>query len=252
MTVGKIFNSFNQLIIREWMAEESNTSAQPSEPIVMYHEAIEKKTGPTSNRRKSYLIYSLVAVVVVVVVAGLLFFIYSRPPPIGAAGTSINKQTLLNQANLTYGVPQGQDMQQAFLSVSANFTILIYGFNYTVNAIQQPGLPIIQIPQQYSSLTTPLIVAGRIWNFSNYTVAQTFFNNYLAANPNEFTQTSTVGTKSFIGNPQLNGLQAHIMLFVYKKYVVDIDTYGNIGHFNSSSYTYVIARHTYSLLTQYG
>ena len=233
-------------------SKDRNIGTQPPMPGVATVAAPTKRGNPK-------IIGIAIAVIIIVLIAAALLTNFNKGAP-----TNTTAALLIGQYNGLYGIPNQSALSAVYSSAhilnSTSAIINVYGMPFAAPFINSANATVLNVPANYSNYTAPFLILEIASYSANQSVASASYNSILGLviAPGSFANSPglnfsssayPIGTSAVIysSNPYKVKLQG--ITFVDNGYVVQINTYGNIGKFNSS-YAISLANHIISVIAK--
>ncbi len=215
-------------------------------------------TQKASNRPKT--IGAAIAIIIIILIAAALLANFNK-----GGTTNAPAALLIDQYNGLYGIPN-----QSFLSTvyssgypspnSTSAIINVYGASFTAPFINSMNATVLNVPASYSNYTAPFLILEIASYSANQNVALASYNSILGSvtAPGSFANSAglnfsssayQIGTSAVVYSSDPYNVKLQGITFLDGGYVVQINTYGNIGKFNSS-YAINLANHIISVIAK--
>ncbi len=228
-------------------AQSGNSQAAPAAPLTAPY------LGSGSKRRSKI---EAVSVILVIILIAVVLVAVTRSPT--KTTSPYIPPTLMQRSNVLFGVPAAPAQYEYYNASLAGYSpsyTAQYGFSFMQPILQGsavvPPNTTIQIPQQYSNITSPVAVGLYVQAAPSHAAA---ISNYTAGIkaiestfPSAAEASASVGNMSSVFSYKVYGLNMHTLLFVNNNYYVVLNTLGT-PHLNQS-YLMGIAAHINSLIS---
>lgn len=195
---------------------------------------------------------------VVIVVVAALFLAGSNK-----GKTTIAPTALIDQYNGLYGIPNQGNFSALYSSVyplpGSSAIVNAYGLAFTAPFIGSANATVLGVPAGYSNYTSPFLALEIASHSTNQSAANSAYKSLLGsvATPGSFANSAglnfssssyPLGMNATIYSSDPYNVKLQGITFVYNDYVVQINTYGNMGKFNNS-YAINLAKHIASIVS---